>query len=102
MFNPTTGTRAELNFVAANPAAPLVAVISGIETEGSDDAPPDPPSERELDELYLTCAGWEAIRLDGLGVLWQDPLSGGAYCFADALQSQDRREELESKSNAIR
>lgn len=55
----------------------------------------DLPTARELDELYLVCAGW--TRVEGIGTLWQDPFTGGAYDFADAVALQDQREEMEAR-----
>jgi len=44
------GKRAALEFKAESTAAPLVAVISGIETDGGD-ASPEPPTRADLAEM---------------------------------------------------
>lgn len=87
------GKRAEMKFVApgyspANTTAPLVAVEAintGAGVEGSD---ANAPTEDELNRQYLAVNDWNPHDTPDLGVLWDDPLTGGEYTFRAALQLQ--------------
>lgn len=77
--------------VSETPYAPLAPVL--------DDEPIVPPCDdlpttRELDELYLRCAGWVSFCIPAIGILWEDPLTGGAFDFESAVRKQDEREEM--------
>ncbi len=50
------------------------------------------PSETELNEHYLEVNGWERSELRGIGIVWSDPLTGGDYSFASALDIQSARD----------
>lgn len=95
------GTRAELNFVRDDATGDLVAqvetqVISGAEVDGSDAQDPFVgPTEDELNEMYLVAHAWQRggrNQVDGLSDLWEDPLTGGCYFFANALVIQEGRD----------
>lgn len=57
----------------------------------------DPPSEREINELYLTVHGWMPAWIDGMDA-WTDPATGAAHTFESALCIQESREQGGSTS----
>ena len=80
------GERAEIVLEKSGdaPYAPLTPVI--------DEAPAQPaPTERELNEMFLLAHGWERITLDGINPAWQDPRSGAAMSFENAVWHQHHR-----------
>lgn len=77
---------------SADPYAALVPALAP-ETITADDI----PTEHEINELYLRCNGWTRDEIHGVGIIWQDPLCGGAFAFQDALQIQEHREELSQR-----
>lgn len=81
------GNCASMEFRAESTNAPLVAQDPGI------------PTEKEINELYLRVSGWDQGYIDGMGELWEAPLSGGAFAFEDAIARQDAREEMEARAD---
>lgn len=72
------GKRVEMQFVRDEATTDLLVVQS--------------PTERELDEQYLCSQDWERQTLEGIGVVWTDPFSGGNYHFESALAMQNLRD----------
>lgn len=79
--------------------APLVPVLDSETSEIRNPNSEIFPTEQEINELYLTCSGWTRMHIDGIGDVWEDPISGGAFAFADAIQTQDRREESDARAH---
>jgi hypothetical protein len=76
------GSYAALSFTAPSTGASLVA---------------DAPTEQEMNEMYLLQHDWERRVMEGVGMVYEDPIGGGSYELANALEIQgarDMREEL--------
>lgn len=78
-----SGDRAEINLTRDNGSGRLIVV---------EPAELVPPTEKQLNELYLTVKGWTKTTLDGITAAWEDPLNGGAYFFPNALEIQEGRD----------
>lgn len=69
------GNYASMTFVAENTMSPLIAVAA-------------PPTEREMNEHYLTAHGWQKNDIGG----WIDPLTLVEYLFDNAVEVQEGRD----------
>lgn len=91
------GKRAAIEFKRDDATTELVAQVP------ADEIPAElpPPTTDDLDAHYLTKMDWTMNFVEGLGELWSDPIGGGDYTFANALDIQAARDHRDLIAEAL-